>query len=473
MPCPKCDDVPFLGDYSRDFVLTRYHVDVGQPSEFRVESKLETVLWIDGDLYRVESLVEEDPDNVRSSIDGLLQDERFEKISDNLPDNLPQAYDEDSYLSRHLPETLRQKLTEVAADHSLTPKSVLLLGFVESKNKILGKADNTLVQYIETRDSLANHLDNEGGVTPRIQREFVAHLLLATALTEELTSEALFNEIYREEHRLWENKRRINYLSQDQRLKILKDNGVISKDLDSKVRDIKDLRDSLVHDPRRRTAMEETHESEWVNERLVEIDEAVAGILDITGKTAARLIAENGPTEYVGKKCEDALREARQHWEDEHQHRFSLLEGSDIVEIADLRWKINLGSLGNRDVSQGVSFEQLPDNEEDATTEEIRLFETIMEFLRSCEDFLVRRIERDLEQANLDRQDFTVLCLLCAEQNTYEDVAELLGSTVGYVQRKENVLAWRSSEFEKDELGDLPKPNDPIPPLSQSEDTDQ
>jgi len=472
MPCPKCDDVPFLGEYRRDFVLTRYHVDVSQPSEFRVESKIETVLWIDGDLYRVEPLTEEDADDVRSSIDGLLQDDRFQKITDTLPDNLPRAYDEDAYLSRHLPEKLRSELVDVAADHNLTPKSVLLLGFVESKNQILGKADNTLVQYIKTRDALADHLDDEGGVTPRIQREFVAHLLLATALIEELTAEALFREIYREEHRLWDNKKRINHLSQDQRLGILKENGVISDQLDSKVRGVKKLRDSLVHDPRRRTAMEGKHGPEWVDQRLVCIDEAVGGILDITGKTAARLIAENGPTEYVGKKCKDALRETRQHWEDEHQHRFGLIDGSDIVEISNLRWKINLGSLGNRDVSQGVEFDQLPDNEDDATTEEIRLFETIMEFLRSCEDVLVRRIERDLEQANLDRQDFTVLCLLCAEDNSYEDVAELLGSTVEYVQRKENVLAWRSSEFEKEELGDLPEPDDPIPPLSQDREED-
>lgn len=325
MPCPKCDDVPFLGDYSRDFVLTRYHVDVGQPSEFRVESKLETVLWIDGDIYRVEPLTEEDPDDVRSSIDGLLQDERFQDITDTLPNNLPQAYDEDAYLSRHLPEKLRSVLTDVATDHNLTPKSVLLLGFVESKNQILGKADNTLVQYIKTRDALADHLDDEGGVTPRIQREFIAHLLLSTALIEELTSEALFREIYREEHRLWDNKKRINHLSQDQRLRILKENGVISDPLDQDVRRVKKLRDSLVHDPRRRTSMEGTHGTEWVNKRLVDIDEAVGGILDITGKTAARLIAENGPTEYVDKRCEDALKETRQHWEDEHQHQFGLV----------------------------------------------------------------------------------------------------------------------------------------------------
>jgi hypothetical protein len=469
MPCPKCDDAPFLGEYRRNFVLTRYHIDVGQPSEFRVESKLETVLWIDGDLYRVDSLTEEDPDDVRSAIDGLLQDDRFQKITDTLPDNLPRAYDEDAYLSRHIPEKLRPELVDVAADHNLTPKSTLLLGFVESKNQILGKADNTLTQYVKTRDELADHLDDEGGMTPRIQREFVAHLLLATALIEELAAEALFREIYREEHRIWDNKKRINHLSQDRRLEILYKNGVISDRLESKVRRVKKLRDSLVHDPRRRTAMEGTHGPEWVDEKLVHIDEAIYGILDITGKTAARLIAEHGPTEYVDGKCEEALRETRQHWRDEHQHRFEPIKESDTVEISNLRWEINLGSLGHRDISHGVKFSRLPDTEEDATAEEIRLYETVMEFLRSCEDVLVRRIERDLERANLDRQDFTVLCLLCTEDNSYEDVADLLGSTGEYVQRKENVLAWRSSEFEKEALGELPKPDSPIPPLSEDE----
>lgn len=468
MPCPKCDDVPFLGEYTRDFVLTRYHIDAGEPSEYRVESKIETVLWIDGDIYRVESLTNEDPDTVRESIDGLLQDEDFERIANTLPDNLPQAYDQDAYLSRHLPVKLRPTLEDVASEHGLTPQSVLLLGFVESKNQVLGKADKTLIQYVETRDSLAENLDTDGGVTPRIQREFIAHLLLATALIEELTAEATFREIYREEHRLWENKRRINHLSQQKRLTILKQNGVISESLDSKISQIKDLRDSLVHDPRRRTAMDGKRDAEWIDDKLVEIDEAVAGILALTGKTAAQLIAENGPVTYVEKKRTDALKTARRHWKEEHKHAFSRIEETDFAELEELRWDIHLGSMGNRNVTDGVDFDELPDDDK-ATTAEIQFYNTLMEFLRSCEDFLVRRIERDLEQANLDRQDFTVLCLQCASHNSYEDTAELLGSTVDYVQRKENVLAWRSSNFEKEELGELPRPKDPVDPVSRDQ----
>jgi len=469
MPCPKCDDVPFLGEYTRDFVLTRYHVDAGEPSEYRVESKIETVLWIDGDIYRVEPLTNEDPDAVRDSIDGLLQDEDFEEISNTLPDNLPQAYDEDAYLSRHLPEALRTTLEDIASKHGLTPRSVLLLGFVESKNQVLGKADSTLVQYIKTRDSLADSLDKEGGVIPRIQREFVAHLLLATALIEELTAEAVFREIYREEHRLWKNKRRINHLSQQQRITILKENGIISDPLESKISRVKELRDSLVHDPRRRTAMDGKRDPQWIDDKLVEIDEAVAGILDLTGKTAARLIAENGPTAYVDEKCVDALKAARRHWKEQHAHAFSRVEDATLVEVGNLRWDIHLGSMGNRNITEGVDFDELPDDEDEATTDEILFFETLMEFLQSCEDFLVRRIERDLERANLDRQDFTVLCLQCASENSYEETAELLCSTVGYVQRKENVLAWRSSNFEKEELGELPRPEEPVAPVSRDQ----
>lgn len=467
MPCPKCDDVPFLGEYSRDFVLTRYHIDFSQPSEFRVSSKIDTVLEIDGDTYLVEPLRKEDPAEVRSSIEGLHSDERFGSIADALPDNLPEAYDEDAYLSRHLPEKQRPDLTALAEDHNLTPRSVLLLAFVESKNQTLGKADGTLVKYIKTRDSLSKRLDDEGGVTPRIQREFLAHLLLATALLEELTSEAVFREVYREEHRLGTNKDRINHLTQGQRLSILEDNGVLSESLISKVRNVKGLRDSLVHDPRRRISVEGDHGPEWVNKRLEEIDEVVSGVLDITGKTAARVIAENGPEEYVAEKREDALGEARRHWKEEHQYRFKSIADSDLVEVEELCWEINLGSSGHRSLSQGADFDELPTSEKEATEDQIRLYETTMEFLRSCEDFIVRRIERDLEKANLDRQDFTVLSLLCAENNPHEDVAEQLGSTVEYIQRKENVLAWRSSEFEKSELGELPRPDGPIAPITR------
>lgn len=471
MPCPKCDDEPFLGEYNRDFALTRYHVDVGEPTEFQVESEIETVLRIDRDIYRVEPLIDTDPDDVSESISGLLQEDEFEDIIDTLPANLPQAYDADAYLSRHLPENHRSELETIAHEHGLTPRAALLLGFVESKNQILGKSDDTLSQYIEVRDSLANTLDDEGGVTPRVQREFVAHLLLATAVVEELTAEALFREMYREEHRLGKNKRRFNNLPQGRRLTMLKENGIISESLYSKVKNVKKLRDSLVHDARRRTAMHGQHDKEWLDGRLEEIDETVAGILDLTGKTAARIIAENGPTEYIEEKCSDALREARQHWEDEH-HQFGLLEDSELIEPENLRWEINFGSMGNRDISAGAELHAFPSDEDSATTDEIRLYDALMEFLRSCEDFLVRRIERDLEQANLDRQDFVVLCLLCSGSNSYEDIAETLGTTVEYVQRKENVLAWRSSEFEKDELGELPKPENPIEPFTRQEDAD-
>lgn len=215
--------------------------------------------------------------------------------------------------------------------------------------------------------------------------------------------------------------------------------------------------------------MDGKRDPEWIDDKLVEIDEAVAGILDLTGKTAARLIAENGPPAYVEKRCIDALEAARRHWEEQHSHPFSRIKNATLVEVEDLRWDIHLGSMGNRNVTQGVDFTELPDDEDEATTDEIVLFETLMEFLRSCEDFLVRRIERDLEQANLDRQDFTVLCLQCASENSYEETAELLCSTVEYVQRKENVLAWRSSNFEKEELGELPKPEAPVPPVSRDQ----
>lgn len=461
MPCPKCNSQPFLDEYDRDFRLTRYHVDIGEPASFQVESEIETLLQIDGDKYRVEPLADEDPEHVRTAVEGLLQEDTFDDIVDSLPENVPQAYDDDSYLSRHLSEDLRSELERIAAEHGLTPRVALLLGFVESKNRVLGKADDTLTRYIEARDSLARNLDAEGGVTPRIQRELVAHLLLATALIEELAADAIFREMYREEHRLGENRNRLKHLPQDQRLRILKQNGIISNRVHSKVQRVKELRDSLVHDARRRTAMKGQHDKEWLDAKLEEIDETVAGILDITGKTAARIIAENGPVEYINEKRGDAIRETKRHWQDEHA-QFSLLESCKFIESNELAWEIHIGSAGHRNVSEGVDFSELPDDETEATTNEIRLYDTLMEFLRSCEDFLVRRIERNLEKANLDRQDFLVLCLLCAEENSYEDVARVLGTTVEYVQRKENVLAWRSSEFEKEEFGELPKPDEPV-----------
>lgn len=469
MPCPRCESASYLDDYRREFCLTRYHVDIGQQSNLTVSDDLETTVEVDGRQYRIEPLVDEDPTQVENTVQEIQRDERFKNIVEAIPENLPQEYNEEAYLSRHLTEPQRSTVVRIADDHDTAPRLILLLGFVESVNRSLGRSDDTLTQYIRSRDSVADHLaEMDGQMTPRLEREFVAHLLLATALIEELTAEALFREIYREEHRLSENEMRVNDLTQGQRMSILESSGIISEDLKDDLNETKQLRNDLVHNPRRRTGLARRDEGEWVGERLKEIDQAVTGALNITGKAAARLIAENGPAEYLSSRCDAAIETTTQHWKQHHRESFEVISDSDVVTVEQLRWNISIGSAGYRNVTHGVRFEQLPNDDARATDDQHELYETTMEFLRSCESFLLHRIEADLDQANLDRQDFTVLCLLCAEDNSYQDVADTLGSTVEYVQRKENVLAWRSSTFEKEAFGQLPTPEGMILPSHES-----
>ncbi|CCQ35047.1 hypothetical protein HTIA_p2945 (plasmid) [Halorhabdus tiamatea SARL4B] len=96
-----------------------------------------------------------------------------------------------------------------------------------------------------------------------------------------------------------------------------------------------------------------------------------------------------------------------------------------------------------------------------------------MEFVGDASKAFLDRIDADANESNLDRFDFAVMVLLCAG-HSYEEIARWLDTDEKYVQRKENVIAWRASQFEKDLVEEIPRPEGPTwPSDTVSDDQDR
>jgi len=86
--------------------------------------------------------------------------------------------------------------------------------------------------------------------------------------------------------------------------------------------------------------------------------------------------------------------------------------------------------------------------------------------MSDASDALFDRIDADANESTLDRFDFALLVLLCAD-HSYVDIARWVATDEKYVQRTENVLAWRASQLEKDLVEEMPRPDEPVWPADE------
>jgi hypothetical protein len=92
-----------------------------------------------------------------------------------------------------------------------------------------------------------------------------------------------------------------------------------------------------------------------------------------------------------------------------------------------------------------------------------------MEFVGDASQAFLDRIDADANESNLDRFDFALMVLLCAG-HSYKEIARWLDTDEKYVQRKENVTAWRASQFEKSLVEEIPRPEGPTWPSDTAAD---
>ena len=128
------------------------------------------------------------------------------------------------------------------------------------------------------------------------------------------------------------------------------------------------------------------------------------------------------------------------------------LESCDRTTIEDFRWDVEESTAESFDVTDGFVFSGFNDEE---------LYAILMAFMRDASAAFVDRIDADANESNLDRFDFAVLLLLCADHE-YSEIARWLKTDEKYIQRKENVIAWRASAFEKELVNEIPEPDNPV-----------
>nr|WP_244995648.1 hypothetical protein [Halomicroarcula pellucida] len=399
-------------------------------------------------------------DEIRAALSELSDDDDFQSIVDNCPTNTPLVYDDIDYLTRHLPTTSLQQCKELSEDTPFKKELLLQVAYVERQNSLVGHSDNVLEYYLEQRDEIAEKLRSADEIDSEIERSFFSYLLLASALIEELTTETVLNELFREEARLDSITEHVRSMGHAKRLQKLCDIQILTGGDHGSLVDVKDRRNNLVHDAQTRAGLNELESRREVADILEQTDRCASVLLAISGKNIESVIAKRGCEPYIDHAQSEAIADTITTWEREQEDQLNALRSCDRANLEDLRWDVEESNPGNYDITDGFDFEGFDDQE---------LYNILMHFVEAAEEAFLDRIDADANESNLDRFDFALLVLLCGG-HSYEDIARWLDTDEKYVQRKENVIAWRASKFEKDLVEEIPRPENPIWPSEVAED---
>ncbi len=454
-----CDDT----DFDISFTIDPESVSLSPIGEYQVLD-IEGPVVIVGDAdasYRVvptgdeseqsDDLRELSVDEIRTALNELSDDDDFQSIVDNCPTNTPLVYDDIDYLTRHLPTTSLQKCQELSESTPFNKELLLQVAYVERQNSLVGHSDNVLEYYLEQRDETAEKLRSTEEIDSEIERSFFSYLLLASALIEELTTETVLNELFREEARLDSITEHVRSMGHAKRLQKLCDIQILTGGDHGALVDVKERRNNLVHDAQKRAGLDELESRREVARILEKTDRCASVLLTISGKNIESVIAKRGCAPYIDHAQSEAVADTIATWEQEHQERLSRLRNCDRATLEAIRWDVEESNPGNFDIKSGFEFDGFADEELD---------EILTDFVGDASEAFLDRINADANESNLDRFDFALLILLCGG-HSYEDIARWLDTDKKYVQRKENVIAWRASKFEKELVAEIPPPDGP------------
>lgn len=407
-----------------------------------------------------EDLRELSVDEIRTALNELSDDDDFQSIVDNCPTNTPLVYDDIDYLTRHLPTKSLQKCQELSESTPFEKELLLQVAYVERQNSLVGHSDNVLEYYLEQREEIAEKLRSTDEIDSEIERSFFSYLLLASALIEELTAEIVLNELFREEARVDSITEHVRSMGHAKRLQKLCDIQILTGGDHGSLVDVKDRRNNLVHDAQKRAGLDELESRREVAQILEKTDRCASILLTISGKNIESVIAKRGCAPYIDHAQSEAVADTITTWEQEYQERLSKLRDCERATLEDIRWDVKESNPGNFDIDSGFEFDGFADKE---------LNGILMDFVGNASEAFLDRIDADANESNLDRFDFALMVLLCGG-HSYEDIARWLDTDEKYVQRKENVIAWRASKFEKDLVEEIPRPDSPTWPSEVAED---
>ncbi len=217
--------------------------------------------------------------------------------------------------------------------------------------------------------------------------------------------------------------------------------------------EVKERRNNLVHDAQKRAGLDELESRREVAQILEKTDRCASVLLTISGKNIESVIAKRGCDPYIEHAQSEAVADTLTTWEQENSERLSRLHDCERAALEEIRWDTEESDPRNN-ITKGFTFDGFDDEE---------VYEILMEFVGDASKAFLERIDADANESNLDRFDFALMLLLCAG-HSYEDIARWLDTDEKYVQRKENVIAWRASKFEKDLVEEIPRPEGPTWP---------
>ena len=441
-------------DIEISFAIDANTVSLRPIGDYEVEDIEGPTVFVGGASYRSPSLSELNVSEVRDALQQLTNNSDFQSIIDNCPTNTPLVYDDIDYLTRHLPTSALEKCQTLSEETPFENELLLLVAYVERQNALIGHSDNVLEYYLEQRDEVKEQLQAGSDLDGQLERSFFSYLLLASALIEELTTETVLNELFREEVRLNSISQFVQSVGHAKRLEILSDIQILESGRYGELVEVKDRRNSLVHNAQQRAGLGDLGSRREIARILEKTDRCADILLTVSGKNIESIIAKRGCDEYVDHAQGEAVADTRATWEQENPEKLATLEDCDRATIENFRWNVEESTAESFDITEGFEFSGFNDEE---------LYAILMAFMQDASAAFIDRIDADANESNLDRFDFAVLLLLCAGHE-YTEIARWVKTDEKYIQRKENVIAWRASAFEKELVDEIPEPDNPVWP---------
>lgn len=297
--------------------------------------------------YRVVPVGEEDEqsedvrelgvDDIRAALEELSNNDAFQSIVDNCPTNTPLVYDDIDYLTRHLPTKALQKCQELSESTPFDKELLLQVAYVERQHSLVGHSDNVLEYYLEQRDEIASALQGSDDIGGEIERAFFSYLLLASALIEELTTETVLNELFREETRFHSIAEYVRSMGHAKRLETLSEIQMLTGGDYGDLKDVKDRRNNLVHDAQKRAGLDGLESRRDVAQVLEKTDRCASVLLTLSGKHIEPIIAKRGCSAYLNHAQGEAIADTIETWKHENGERLSTLRDCERATLEAIR----------------------------------------------------------------------------------------------------------------------------------------
>lgn len=209
-------------------------------------------------------------------------------------------------------------------------------------------------------------------------------------------------------------------------MEILSDIQILESGRYGELVEVKDRRNSLVHDAQQRAGLGDLGSRREIARILEKTDRCADILLTVSGKNIESIIAKRGCDEYIDHAQGEAIADTRATWERENPEKLATLEDCDRATIEDVRWDVKKSTSESFNITEGFEFAEFNDG---------NLYAILMEFMGDASAAFIDRIDADANESNLDRFDFAVLLLLCAGHE-YTDIARWLKTDEKYIQRK-------------------------------------